>query len=65
MAGLVPSYAIGADFLTVEVLTLAGLKRYLAFFVIELQTRRVQMAGIHPPGPALGGANGPHAHGSR
>ena len=37
-----------ADFFTVEVLTLAGLKRYLVFFVIELQTRRVQIAGIHP-----------------
>ena len=36
-----------ADFFTVEVLTLAGLKRYLVFFVIELQTRRVQIAGIH------------------
>src|SRR4030095_4732770 len=40
-------------FFTVEVLTLAGLKRYLVFFVIELQTRRVQIAGIHPqPGGA-------------
>jgi transposase InsO family protein len=37
-----------ADFFTVEVLTLAGLKRYLVFFVIELQTRRVHIAGIHP-----------------
>ena len=36
------------DFFTVEVLTLTGLKRYLVFFVIELQTRRVQIAGIHP-----------------
>ena len=42
-----------ADFSTVEVLTLAGLNRYLVFFVIELQTRRVQIDG------------GPHAHGSR
>jgi len=42
-----------ADFFTVEVLTLVGLKRYLVFFVIELQTRRVQIAGIHPqPGGA-------------
>ena len=42
-----------ADFFTVEVLTLGGLKRYLVFFVIELQTRRVQIAGIHPePGGA-------------
>ena len=42
-----------ADFFTVEVLTLAGLKRYLVFFVIELETRRVQIAGIHSqPGGA-------------
>ena len=36
------------DLFTVEVLTLAGLERYLAFFVIELETRRVTIAGIHP-----------------
>ena len=36
------------DLFTVEVLTLAGLRRYLVFFVIELQTRRVTIAGIHP-----------------
>ena len=42
-----------ADFFTIEVLTLAGLKRYLVFFVIELQTRRVHIAGIHQqPGGA-------------
>ena len=29
-------------------LTLAGLRRYFVFFVIELNTRRVQIAGIHP-----------------
>ncbi len=28
------------DLFTVEVLTLAGLRRYLVFFVIELKTRR-------------------------
>ena len=39
--------------LTVEVLTLAGLRRYLVFFVIELRSRRVTIAGIHPqPGGA-------------
>ena len=54
-----------ADFFTVEVLTLAGLKRYLVFFVIELQTRRVQIAGIPPSPAARGWSNGPHAHGSR
>ncbi len=36
-----------ADF-TVEVLTLAGLRRYFVFFVIALKTRRVHIAGIHP-----------------
>ncbi len=41
------------DLFTVEVLTLAGLRRYLVFFVIELTTRRVTIAGIHPqPGGA-------------
>ena len=37
-----------ADLFTVEVLTLAGLQRYLVFFVIALKTRRVHSAGIHP-----------------
>ena len=36
------------DLFTVEVLTLAGLTRHLVFFVIELKTRRVTIAGIHP-----------------
>ena len=35
------------DLFTVEVLTLAGLRRYFVFFVIELKTRRVEIAGIH------------------
>ena len=38
------------DRFTVEVLTLAGLRRYLVFFVIALQSRRVTIAGI-PPQP--------------
>ncbi len=39
------------DFFTVEVLTFAGLVRYHVFFVIDLATRRVQIAGIrHEPG---------------
>ena len=37
-----------ADFFTVEVWTRYGLLRYLVFFVIELSTRRVRVAGIHP-----------------
>ena len=36
------------DLFTVEVLTLEGLKRYLVLFVIELRTRHVYIAGIHP-----------------
>ena len=36
------------DLFTVEVLTLDGLKRYLVLFVIELKTRYVCIAGIHP-----------------
>ncbi len=35
------------DLFTVEVLTLAGLRRYFVFFDIELKTRRVHIAGIH------------------
>lgn len=34
------------DFFTVEVLTLAGLVRYYVLFVIDLKTRRVQIAGL-------------------
>ena len=37
-----------ADLFTVEVRTLAGLRRYFVFFVIALKTRRVHIAGIHP-----------------
>ena len=37
-----------ADLFTVEVLTLDGLKRYRVLFVIELKTRFIQIAGIHP-----------------
>ena len=36
-----------ADLFTVEVLTLAGLRRYFVLFVLELKTRRVKIAGIH------------------
>jgi len=37
----------GADFFTVEVWTCFGLVRFLVFFVIELATRKVHIAGIH------------------
>src|SRR5262245_28812075 len=35
-----------ADFFTVEVLTVAGLIRYVVLFVIKLKTRTVEIAGI-------------------
>ena len=35
-----------ADFFTVEVLTLRGLVRYVVFFVMKLETRAVEIAGI-------------------
>jgi putative transposase len=35
-----------ADFFTVEVLTWSGLVRYHVFFVMDLKTRRVEIAGI-------------------
>lgn len=35
-----------ADFFTVEAWTLRGLTRFSAFFVIDLETRRVHIAGI-------------------
>jgi putative transposase len=37
-----------ADFFTVEVLTRVGLVRFLVFFVIDLKSRRVRVAGIAP-----------------
>src|SRR5262245_27107282 len=42
-----------ADFFTVEVLTMAGLVRYIVLFVIKLKTRTVEIAGItrHPDEP--------------
>ncbi len=36
------------DFFTVEVLTARGLIRYFVLFVIDLKTRRVEIAGISP-----------------
>ena len=35
-----------ADFFTVEVMTWFGLVRYQVFFVMDLKTRRVEIAGI-------------------
>ena len=35
-----------ADFFTVEVITTAGLVRYFVFFVMRLDARRVEIAGV-------------------
>jgi putative transposase len=37
---------VGMDFLTVEVVTLLGLVRYHVLFVIDIESRRVEIAGI-------------------
>ena len=37
---------VAADFLTVEVWTRSGLRRYMVLFFIELSTRKVEIAGI-------------------
>ena len=37
-----------ADFFTAEVLTWSGLARYFVLFVIDLKSRRVEVAGISP-----------------
>ncbi len=37
-----------ADFFTIEVWTKVGLIRYMVFFVIDLPTRKVEIAGIAP-----------------
>jgi putative transposase len=42
-----PSIA-ATDFFSVEVITRSGLIRYFVLFVIDLETRRVEMAGILP-----------------
>ena len=39
------------DFFSVEVLTRTGLVRYFVLFVIDLETRRIQIAGIIPRNP--------------
>jgi hypothetical protein len=42
-----------ADFFTVEVVTAVGIVRYFVFFVLDLRTRRLHIAGItHQPGEA-------------
>src|SRR5215467_10222345 len=44
---------VAADFFTVEVWTRQGLRRFLVLFVIELSTRKVEVAGIEPAPDAL------------
>ena len=49
----------GTDLFTVEVITLKGLVTYYVLFFIQLETRRVCLAGITPyPGLAVNGAAG-------
>jgi putative transposase len=43
------------DFFTVEVLTWTGLRRFYIFFVVELATRRVELAGISHTNPTVHG----------
>jgi transposase InsO family protein len=40
--------ATAADFFTVEAWGLKGLTRYLVFFVIDIASRKIEIAGIHP-----------------
>ena len=47
------------DFFTIEILTLDGLRRYFVLFVMELRSRRVEIAGISPQ-PFGGGLHGSH-----
>ena len=39
---------VAADFFTVEAWTRRGLQRFIVLFVIELSTRKVEIAGIAP-----------------
>ena len=39
---------VAADFLNVEVWTWQGLRRFLVLFVMELSTRKVEVAGMGP-----------------
>ena len=39
---------VAADFFTVEVWTRQGLRRFVVLFVMELSTRKVEVAGIGP-----------------
>jgi hypothetical protein len=39
---------VAADFFTVEVWTRQGLQRFVVLFLMELSTRKVEVAGIGP-----------------
>ena len=47
------------DFFTVEVLTWRGLVRYVVFFVMQLKTRTVEIAGITSQADEPRDADGP------
>jgi transposase InsO family protein len=44
---------VAADFFTIEVWTAKGLQRFIVLFIIELSTRRVEVAGISPAANGL------------
>lgn len=39
---------MAADFFTIEAWTRRGLQRFIVLFLIELSTRKVEIAGIAP-----------------
>ena len=39
---------VGADFFTIEAWTRRGLQQFMVMFIIELSTRKVEIAGITP-----------------
>ena len=39
---------VAADFFTIEAWTRRGLQRFIVLFLIEVSTRKVQIAGIAP-----------------
>jgi putative transposase len=49
----------GTDFFTVEVLTLRGLVTYYVLFFIQLESRRVSVAGITRPRSGVDGTDRP------
>jgi hypothetical protein len=53
----------GTDFFTVEVLTWKGLATYYVLFFIQLESRRVTIAGLTPSNFRVDGPDGPQRNG--